>query len=891
MLLIQLLFLIPMIHKLSHRNLLILIAYLVCAIGLTILIIRKQAVHPEPVFHHPQKKVKDPDKLGPQELFFLDRNYPATNVQKDVYQNQLKQAIMYDKNTARSHRGLNYPWSLEGPGNIGGRINTLAVHPTNADIILLGYANGGIYRTEDGGSTWTPVFDDQPSLSIGHISFDPHDPDRVWAATGDVNISGYYFLGSGIYRSDDQGIHWSYMGLGSIGVLSKVMVDPNNPQIIYAGSMGYPSHPGAEKGIFRSSNGGNSWEKTLTIDDSTGIIDMVTDPLHPGHVFAAAWTRIRSNTRGVTVGPGTGLYKSEDYGATWANVTNGLPSDIHSRTSVEMSNDGTLFLSYIGALSGGECAGYVESLQHIYKSIDGGLSWDTIPSTPSHGVYCDLFGEFGWYFEVLKVNPENSMDMFLMGVDLIRTVDGGLSWFEAAPPWWTYEVHADKHDLVFAHDEIFVATDGGAYKTDINQFGEWQDIENIPSTQFYRTAWSPHTPDLYYGGAQDNGTTGGNATMFNEWPRIYGGDGFQPLFDPTEPDWIYVLTQNGSVAFSDDGGFDFRGLNKGLRGSRYWDMPFVMSSHDPKVLFCGSYKMFRINMQDSIREWKEISPDLTRGDTILGNRYPAITAIAQSGLDSMRIYAGTQDGLLWTTADGGLNWTNITDGTPGFFVTSISCSTVNPEEVIVTYSGYRDNNHHPYIYRSENAGAVWEPINAQLPMMGVNNLFILPGWNDAVLFAATDGGVYVTSDAGAKWERLGSNMPYMPVYDIDYNPSENTIIAASFSRGIMTFPVEELDLVSAVDPVSQDEPASVFNVYPTLFQDHLTIETESDDRARKGYRVAVYNIHGHRVQELDFADPGSKKMIPMKQSLPSGIYILQITMDQQLEYSGKILRI
>lgn len=189
-----------------------------------------------------------------------------------------------------------------------------------------------------------------------------------------------------------------------------------------------------------------------------------------------------------------------------------------------------------------------------------------------------------------------------------------------------------------------------------------------------------------------------------------------------------------------------------------------------------------MDMRDTSRVWHEISPDLTRGDTILGSRYPAITSIAQSSLDEMRLYAGTQDGLLWTTADGGLNWTNITDGTPGFYVTSITCSTINPEGVIATYSGYRDNDHQPYIYRSEDAGANWDPIQSDLPMMGIKYSHILPDWNDTVLFAS-HGGVYLSQDAGETWERVGSNMPYMPVYDLDYNPIENTLIAATL-RGL-----------------------------------------------------------------------------------------------------------
>jgi WD40 repeat protein len=289
-----------------------------------------------------------------------------------------------------------------------------------------------------------------------------------------------------------------------------------------------------------------------------------------------------------------------------------------------------------------------------------------------------------------------------------------------------------------------------------------------------------------------------------------------------------------------------------------------------------------MNMQDSIREWKEISPDLTRGDTILGNRYPAITAIAQSDLDSMRIYAGTQDGLIWTTADGGLNWTNITDGTPGFFVTSISCSTVNPEGVIATYSGYRDNNHQPYIYRSENAGVLWEPIIAELPMMGVNNLYILPGWNDDVLFAATDGGVYVSRDAGFKWERLGSNMPYMPVYDIDYNPAENKIIAATFSRGIMTFPVEELDLVSSTRPGDQVSNELDVHLYPTITSNQLFISCNDFDSNGEDLQVSIYDMEGKMIRSQTEHSDEVHKVTFMDKSSP-GLYVAKVQSGRKMK--------
>jgi photosystem II stability/assembly factor-like uncharacterized protein len=824
------------------------------------------------------RKVKDKpsSKLKPHELFYLDRNYPSDDVNPGLFQQRLAKAIQYDEHAGHSNRGLDHPWTLQGPGNIGGRVNAIAVHPADSDVILIGFSQGGIYRTVNAGLDWAPVFDDQASLSISHISFDPHDPKIVWASTGDVNISGYPFIGSGVYRSEDTGKTWQYSGLGNTGVLSKVMVDPNDQDIIYAGSMGFPSQKGNERGLFRTSDGGISWQKTLTIDDSTGIIDLVTDPFKAGRVYAAGWTRIRSSVITTNVTPGTCLYKSEDYGQTWINITNGLPTSNHSRTSIDITNDGTLFISYLGTVEQGDCIDYTESLLNVYKSFDSGLTWDTLPTAQEHGLPCDLFGQFGWYFEILKVNPQNPLDIFLLGVDIYRTLDGGLNWFEAAPPWWTYEVHADKHDLVFAHDSIYLGTDGGAYKTDIDQLDQWVDIENIPATQFYRTTFNPHQTDQYYGGAQDNGTTGGNASAFNDWYRILGGDGFQPLFDPSDSFFIYAMTQNGNVYYSDNGGIGFDGLNEGLYGSRYWDMPLVMSSQDPKILYCGGDRVFRINMNDTLRVWTEISPDLTRGDSILGSRYPCITSIAQSSLDTLRLYAGTQDGFLWTTADGGITWTNITDGTPGFYVTSITCSTIHAEGVIATYSGYRDNDHQPYIYRSDNAGLLWQPIQSDLPMMGVNSLYLPEGWNDTVLFAATDGGVYVSKDAGDHWERVGSNMPYMPVYDLDFNPDENTLIAATFSRGIMTFPMDELDLINGTHDVDAAQLEHI-TVYPTIANDFFSIDFSGSELNGEEATISLMTSNGiiagiytHRMES------GNVKRIQREENMSPGLYVLYI---------------
>ncbi len=822
----------------------------------------------------PGEEAKAEDGFDPYELFLLDRNYPDYQFRAKTFQRLLRASMTYDRQHAADRRGLDHPWTLEGPGNIGGRINAVAVHPDNPDILLLGYSQGGIYRTGDGGQNWIPVFDDQPSQSIASISFDPHDPSHVWVATGDVNISGFYWLGSGVYESTDSGLTWHYRGLEDTGILSKIAVDPNDPDILYVGSMGFPAQKGNERGFFRSVDGGDTWQKTLTIDDSTGIIDLVTDPIKPGRLFATSWTRIRSNKKGKTTGPGTGVYRSEDYGATWVNLTNGLPAGEHSRTSIEVTHDGTLLVSYIGDFFDIGCGEVTEDIRHIFTSFDSGQSWDSIDLSGLRAQTCSPLGGFGWYFETLKVNPANPMDMCLLGVSMFRTLDGGASWFESTPDW-PVDVHADKHDLVYAHGQLYLGTDGGAYRTDIDQVTDWQDIENNPTTQYYRTTFNPHRPDWYYGGAQDNGTSGGNASTFNEWERFFGGDGFQPLFDPGEPDWMYATTQNGVVWFSDNGGFGFNWIGAGLFGTKYWDMPLVMDVAEPKILYGGSSRLFTIDMRDSVREWHVISPDLTRGDTILGSRYPAITAIAQSPVDPSRLYAGTQDGYLWTSPDGGQVWTNITDGTPGFFVTSIVCSVVEGDGVFVTFSGYRDNDHQPYIYHSQDAGVNWEAVQANLPMMGVNNLFILPQSEDQVLIIATDGGVYVTFDGGTSWNRVGNNMPYMPVYDIDFNGVEGKIIAATFSRGIMTFPLEELNPETSLeeDLGKQTLPVSV---YPTIFSDQFHIEINGPGTISWPLTLTLSDLAGNTVLHRTLRDARDLQ-ITLDGHPVSGVYLVYLS--------------
>ncbi len=484
---------------------------------------------PSPPTSHTNNRLTT--KYEPSDEFFLQRAYPEGRFSIEAYANGLKQARQMAQ--ARTANGFDQEWTTQGPGNIGARINTVAANPQNENIIYAGFSEGGIFKTTDGGQNWVPIFDDQVFLSIGDIVLDPNDPETVYVGTGDVNISGYPFIGDGLYRSTNGGDTWTHLGLTDQRIISKIVIDPTDSDRLFVGTMGLPFEPNNQRGLYRSTDGGNNWEQVLFLSDSTGVIDVLMNPDNPQILYAAGWDRIRNNTLSLVSGQGARIYKSVDGGDNWTMLSGGLPNGIHSRLGLAMSgtNPDVVFAQYVDTSY---------NLEAIYKTTNGGNNWFPIPTDEfTTGLSSNALGGFGWYFAKIRVNPNDDDDIFLLGVDLWRTQDGGNNWTQATPPWWEYSVHADKHDLLFTPSgNILLATDGGLYRTDLTT-ENWEDIENIPTTQFYRVAYNPHNPDFYYGGAQDNGSTGGNATGINFWERIYGGDGFTMAFDPFDPNRFF----------------------------------------------------------------------------------------------------------------------------------------------------------------------------------------------------------------------------------------------------------------------------------------------------------------------------------------------------------------
>ncbi len=818
------------------------------------------------------KDLKTPglnQKFEPSDEFFLQRSYPDGKFNIEAYTAGLKEA----KSNLQARNftdGFDEDWVVQGPGNIGARINTIAVHPSDEDIIYVGFSQGGVFKTTNGGQSWFPIFDEQLFLTIGDIVLDPNNPNIVYVGTGDVNITGRPFIGDGIYRSNDAGTSWEHIGLTEQRIISKIIVHPNDSNTIYASAMGLPFERTNERGLYKTTDGGLNWNEVLFLSDSTGVIDFLLNPQNPDILYAVGWDRIRNNTESVNYGNGARVHKSMDGGTTWSILEGGLPNAVHSRLGLTMSGSDpdVVFAQFIGT---------DYQLEGIYKTTDGGQNWVPIPiDENTNGLDAGAMGGFGWYFGKIRVNPMNDDDIFLLGIDLWRTLDGGQNWDRATPPWWQYSVHADKHDLVFLPSgNILLATDGGLYQTD-NTAENWLDIENIPTTQFYRVSYNPHNPDFYYGGAQDNGTTGGNALSINTWERIYGGDGFQIAFDPVDANRFFVETQNGNIRVTLNGGNNFDNANNGIDSDdrRNWDMPYFISSHDNLSLFTGTYRVYYGNGE--VPQWTAISSDLTDGEAE-PHRYHDITCIDESTILQGLLYVGTGDGNVWRSDNLGGDWVDISAGLPDQYVTDIVASPDDVDVVYVTFSGYRDNDFLPRIHKSYDRGNTWESISSDLPDLAINQLLIYPEHGDSVLFIANDAGVYGSINGGENWERLGGNMPLITVYDLCYNEAKNELVAGTFARSIMSFPIDSIDLdggsiTSQYEPISQ--MANRIVVYPNPPNEYINLEIQNFELNR-ALEVVILSSTGQLLynSEKQFGERFNTKIDIS--DWPAGTYIVK----------------
>lgn len=813
--------------------------------------IEKKSISDISFFKH--KKPKNP---SPNDYWYQVRSYPDGFNQQEYLQKMDLVKMQAEESSFNRTAELGLAWQQEGPGNIGGRFNSLAMHPSDPNTIYAGACNGGIFKTTNGGLSWWPIFDELAYLAIGDITIDPVDPDVIYVGTGDKNFGGTSLLGNGIYKSTNAGATWVQLGLEQTAIITNVIVDPVNTDRIFVSTLGNTYEKTNERGVYRSEDGGVSWQNILFVSDSSGVADLKMDPTNPDILYATSFNRINLPFQARVKGPDSKIFKTTDGGDNWVELGGGLPTTEESRIGLAISPDdpNIIYALYVD--------GNTLNTKEIYKTLNGGTTWTAL-GIPTE--ITDALGGFGWYFGQIHINPFNSNQLIVPGVEMFTSMDGGNNWVQNVPDWWTYEVHADKHDVLFLDvDSYIIATDGGLYKTD-NNGGSWTDIENIPVTQFYHIAIDPLNDGLYGGGAQDNGSMSGNAMTFNNWQRLFGGDGFRMKWLELDAGNAFFETQNGGLHYSLSYDFSFI-PDFGDRVN--WDMPYYFNEPTGN-LYVGSSQ---INLMEYAPYgfYVPLSGDLTKvglGTATGDEKYHTITEIEQPVNNDNIIYAGTSDGLVWKGENGsGWTWTNITGSLPDRYVTAVRCSPDNAGTIYVGMSGYKLNENFAYLYRSTDYGATWQNISGNLPATTVNDILIVPGYDDEKLFAALDGGVYYSEDAGTSWNYVGTMMPFVTVTELALDIPNKKLIAGTFSRSMFSYDVSWLDDI--VDPSTlQENDHGGLYVYPNPASDVIYFEGLNNEI------VTIYDASGKLVITFKpYQNTGSIDVSKLK----SGIYYYQV---------------
>lgn len=705
----------------------------------------------------------------PNEWFLLQRAWPFQDI------NQAARMAAYEQSVALradAEAGLD-AWEPAGPTNIGGRIADVATHPADPAICYAGAAEGGVWKTTDFGQTWIPTFDNESSLSIGSIAIDPNDPQTLYVGTGESNGGGgsVTYGGTGVFKSINAGATWTNVGLPDSRYIGRVVLDPSNSNRVFVAVVGALFSTNPERGLYRSTDAGGTWEQVLASTDSTGAVDVAVHPTDSNIVYAALWERSRGPNYINYGGPTSGMFRSTDGGDTWDELTNGLPTgpDVgRIGFAIARSNPDIIYAIYAEADPG--------YFMGVYKTTDGGISW----FQTNDGALSDIYASFGWWFGNIRVDPTDPDRVFVLGLEFWRTTNGGSSWSNASG-----SMHVDHHGLEFGPDPslMYEGNDGGMYLS-TNGGTVWSHLSNLPVTQFYTTEVDFLMPHRRYGGTQDNGTNRTLTGSLDDWNMILGGDGFYCQIDHTDNDFMYAEWQYGNLRRSTNGGSNFIDATSGLSGSRNWSMPVMIDPTDPTVLYTGTDEVHRST--NRAVSWSSISGDLTDGPTGGNVVFGTVTTVAVSETDPDVIWAGTDDGNVWVTTNGGANWTQVDGALPERWITRVAIDPTDETVSYVTVSGFRWDEPLPHVFRSTDFGSTWSDISSNLPEGPVNDIVVDPD-APSTLYVATDFGVYVSSDLGVSWSALGVSLPNVVVNDLELHNPTRTLVAGTFGRSMWTY--------------------------------------------------------------------------------------------------------
>jgi len=700
-----------------------------------------------------------------------------------------------------------------GPAAMGGRIADLtAVREGQRLTIYVGSASGGVWKSVDGGTTFKPVFDRQPSLSIGSVAIDPSNAKTVWVGTGEAWVRNSVSVGTGMYRSRDGGDNWEAVGLPDSEHVSRIVVHPKDGNTVYACALGHLWNSNSERGVFKTTDGGKTWNKVLYRNDSTGCADLAMDPQDPGVLYAAMWDVRREPHNFRSGGPGSGFFKSTDAGRTWHELRKGLPDGDLGRIGmgVAPSNPARIYA-------------VVEARNHtaLFRSDDAGDSWTEVNNS---------FNVSGrpFYFARIVVDPKNPDRVYKPGFFLTVSEDGGKT-FSAAMSMSEApgdNMHGDHHAMWINPenpDQMLVGTDGGVYQS-LDRATRWRFLSNLPVSQFYHVSFDLGEPYNVYGGLQDNGTWMGPSRAVDgianrHWRNIDFGDGFWAFSDPADPDYAYAEYQGGKISrFRKSTGEsrDIRPLPRATEPEfRFnWNAPIHLSPNHPGTIYLGGQFLFR--SRDHGESWDRISPDLTTNDPVRqhqetsggltidnsdAEKYETIYTIAESQKNGDVIWAGTDDGNVQVTRDGGKHWTNVVKNIPGLppntWVSTIEASHFDPAVAYAAFDGHAAGDMKTYVYGTRDFGKTWTSLTTP-EMNGYAHVVREDLVNANLLFVGTEFGLFVSIDRGAHWAQFKGGLPNVAVRDLTIHPRESDLILATHGRGI--YILDDLTPIRALTP-------------------------------------------------------------------------------------------
>ena len=685
-----------------------------------------------------------------------------------------------------------------GPSGMSGRITSVDVVVSNPDIIYVGAASGGVWKTESGGAQWKPVFDDQPLQNIGSLAIQQSNPNVVWVGTGEGNPRNSINLGAGIFKSLDAGKTWKKMGLEKTICLHRIIIDPVNPNTVYAAAIGNPYSEHPERGVYKTTDGGESWTKILYANDTTGCADLVMDPSNPNKLIAAMWQHRRTPWSLKSGGPGSGLYITVDGGRSWKKLgkEDGLPDGFLGRTGV----------AFARSMPSRVYAKVEATKNGLYKSDDGGMKWELVNSNPQEVT------DRPFYYQEIYVDPKNENRIYDVHSTVTLSEDAGKSFrtliaYGGIHPdhhaWW---IHPENPNFIVEGNDggIGISRDRGK---------NWIFDEKIPVGQFYHINVDNEMPYNVMGGMQDNGSWRGPAYTWMSsgirnfyWLNVGGGDGFDVMPDAEDPTWIYSMSQGGSVGrrnvktgeswFVRPPAVD---MNIKLRFN--WNAAIAQDPFDKKTIYYGSQYVHKSTNKGG--SWETISPDLTTNDSIKidqsktggltlditgAENHCTILAIEPSSLERGVIWVGTDDGNVQLTRDGGKTWTNFRGKIPGMpvgaWIPQVRASRHIPGEVFIVVNDYRRGDFKPYIFRTADYGKTWNNIVDEKKVRGYALCVIQDPVESNLIFAGTEHGLWVSLDNGKTFEQWTNGYPSVSTYDLAIQERESDLAIATFGRAL-----------------------------------------------------------------------------------------------------------